>query len=299
MRIAYINRKKTSWIGGDFIQMENTAKALRDLGVTVDIFDTPFPLPIETIDSYDIVHTWNFTMQWSQLAIWMAKKHKKKVVCSMIYHAVSQIPMNLQQIMADNTDLAIFICEDEFKRTKENKLKINKKCFIPNGIDSWWLDPIDVKTEDFVLSVGRIDGTKGQLRTAEKCKKLGYKFKMVGEIINEDYYDKCLELGAEYLGVKHGADLKEIYAKCRVFALESNTEIMPLTVMEAGALNKPVILTNCSFKFPGISASLEEAWNKKDNEELFSFIKKTTWSDIAKKVKKQYENININSSLES
>ena len=292
MRVAMINRPKTSWIGGDYIQMEKTADELRKLGVEVKIFETPIPMPVKIIDDYDIVHLWNFTMEWTKIGVWMANGHKKKIVCSMIYHDVSTISNELQQIMADNIHRLIFLCPKEKDRANRHiSLKANYS-YIPNGIDKWWLEPVKYKTEDYVLTVGRVDGTKGQLRVAEECKRLGLKYKIVGEGINKDYLKKCQKLGAEHLGVLTGDELKEVYAKCRVFALLSDTEIQPLTVMEAGALNKPVVLNDkCLFDFPGISSTIKEAWEKKDNPELHDFVSKTTWGDVAKLIKQEYEQL--------
>lgn len=297
MKVAFINRPKDSWIGGDYVQMEKTADELRKLGIEVTIFETPFPLPTSIMNDIDIVHLWNFTMDWTKSGIWMAKGHKKKTVCSMIYHDVSSISDETQQIMIDNLDRAIFLCPQEKERADKH-IKVTNYVFIPNGIDKWWLEPVDYKTEDYVLTVGRIDGTKGQLEVAKECKKLGLKYKIVGENINHEYLKLCQKNGVEYLGVLTGDKLKEVYAKCRVYVLKSNTEIMPLTVMEAGALNKPVVLNDkCLFKFPGISNSIEEAWNKTDNKELYDFISKTTWESIAKLIKQQYETINNNASI--
>jgi len=292
MRIMMINRPRASWLGGDYIQMEKTAECLRQLGVEVTIFETPVPLPVNVIDEYDIIHLWNFTMPWTKIGIWMAKGHKKKTVCSMIYHDVSSITDELQQIMADNLDRLIFLCPKEKDRANRHISLKSNYSYIPNGIDKYWLEPIKVRRENYVLTVGRIDGTKGQLEVAKECKKLGFKYKIVGEDINHEYLKKCTRAGAEYLGVLQGDALKKVYTKCRVYALKSNTEVMPLTVMEAGALNKPVVLNDkCLFEFPGISATIKEAWEKKDNQELYDFVSKTTWLDVAKLIKQEYESI--------
>ena len=292
MRIAFINRPKGSWIGGDYVQMESTAEALRKLGVQVDIFETPTPIPVTTLSSYDIIHLWNFTMPWSKIGVWVGKHLNKKIVCSMIYHETSNTTTEEQQIMIDNINLGIFLCPGEVARA-EKKIKINcKTAMIPNGISPWWLKPIKHKRQNYVLTVGRIDGTKGQLEVARECKKLGYKYKMVGEAIDNHYLTRCTNYGAEYLGILKGDELKKVYAQCRVFVLKSNTEVMPLTVMEAGALNKPVVLNDkCLFKFPGISDSIESAWEKSDNRELHDFVSKTTWDDVAKLIKEQYEQL--------
>lgn len=39
------NRKKSAWNGGDYVQLEKTAEALRRLGVEVDINEEPFITP--------------------------------------------------------------------------------------------------------------------------------------------------------------------------------------------------------------------------------------------------------------
>ena len=83
MKILFQNRRKDLWQGGDYVQMEETARALRKLGYEIDISDEYVVKP-DVIERYDLVHLWNFSMEWTKFQLWVARKHKKPVVCSMI-----------------------------------------------------------------------------------------------------------------------------------------------------------------------------------------------------------------------
>ena len=100
MKVLFINRPENLWLGGDYIQMKRTAEELVKLGVEVDISETPAISPAIAMRKYDIVHTFNFSMDWSKVAVWIANLWKKKFVASMIYHEGEQFTSyKEQQIM--------------------------------------------------------------------------------------------------------------------------------------------------------------------------------------------------------
>ena len=74
--------------GGDTVQMEKTKEALEKLGVQVDIDITLEP----DLTNYDLVHLYNTTRVHETFVQYRnAKKQKKKVVISPIYHSISEI----------------------------------------------------------------------------------------------------------------------------------------------------------------------------------------------------------------
>ena len=305
MKVLLINRPKHLWIGGDYVQMEKTAEALVKLGVEVEISETPLISPAIRMREFDIVHTFNFIMDWSKYAIWCGKSWKKKVVCSMIYHDLDKfIPYEQQQIMADNLDSAIFLAQGEYDRFKKNlKIDESKVSFVPNGIDEFWFSEVKSNNkEDFVLTVGRLDGTKGQFELAVACKELGIKLVCVGERNDKNYSKLCEEAGAILTGPMEKEDLIKMYASCKVFALNSKAEVMPLTVMEAGAQGKPVLLADtCEYKFnnviwtkndiKSVSKNLATALKLTSNEGLRQEMKDMTWEATARQIKAIYDKI--------
>ncbi|MFA5032718.1 MAG: glycosyltransferase [bacterium] len=74
-------------IGGDTIQMLNTAKELKKLGVYVDISTSFMP----DISKYDIIHVFNLeTIEYSYFQILNAKKYNKPVAFSVIYWELNE-----------------------------------------------------------------------------------------------------------------------------------------------------------------------------------------------------------------
>jgi glycosyltransferase involved in cell wall biosynthesis len=300
MIVGFFNRPKDLWVGGDYVQLEKTAEALRKLGVEVRIFEHPLPPPKE-IQALDIIHYWNFSMEWSKYAVWLGVKYKKPLVASMIYHESEHyIPYANQQLMLDNTH-PIFLCEGEKERVKRH-LKVKKSSIIPNGIDKEWFKPTreKVPVTDYVLTVGRLDGTKGQLETAQACKELGLTYVMIGEDFDTEYTETCKLLGAIHLGKMTREELKKWYKHASLYVLMSKKELMPLTVMEAGAFKKNIVLTDkCEYQFPNVKYSNTEDLREnimralllEKNETLYKFVKSQTWDDVALSIKHIYDGL--------
>lgn len=313
MKILFINRPKSLWIGGDYIQMEKTACELAKLGHSIEVSEKPLITPAIRMRDFDIVHTWNFSMEWSKYAIWAGKRWGKKVVASMIYHESDQfVPWEQQQVMLDNTDACIFLAQGEIERVKRHlKLDETKAHIVPNGIDEFWLQDCvpTFKIKDFVLTVGRIDGTKGQLNVAKLCKKLKVPYVCVGERTNEDLAQQIEKTGAVIMPPMEKEDLIKMYSGCKVLAMASNAEVMSLVVMEAMAQNANIVLTERSeWKPTGVSYcnpddidSIEKALRvellRPKDLNKYKQVANLKWSDVAKQINKIYESINPSSSL--
>lgn len=306
MKVLFQTRQKASWIGGDLIQLEQTAEALRRLGVEVDISEEIFITPPEKLLEYDIVHLWNFSMIWTKYQLWSARKFKRPVVCSMIYHEGEDfIPFNLQQIMLDETSWAIFQTEGEKARvTRHLKLDESKSAIIPNAIDEWWLEKSDsiLPLEAFVLTVGRVETNKGQLECALACKKLKIPYICIGEIREEEYAKKVKKAGGILKGKMTKRELKPYYASAKVVVQPSRAETWCLCIDEALSQGTQVVLTeNCErndIDIPrckhgnkdDIMRAIQENWKPKDYSRS-KLLK--TWDEVAKDILKLYEQINL------
>lgn len=305
MKILYQNRPENGWIGGDMIQLFATMREVRKKGHEVAFNDQPLIRPALLLRSFDIVHTFNFSMSWTKYQIWAAKNANKKAICSMIYQEMEDyIPYEEQQKMLDSVDACIFLHEGEIERVKRHlKIDESKIHIVPNGIDEFWFEKqsVDPTIEEFVLTVGRIDGTKGQLETAKACKKLGIRYICIGEIIDEEYARKCELFGAVLYPPMKPNDLIRFYASCSVFVLASKTELMPLVVMEAGAQGKPIVLTkNCEWDIPvyrcentkeSIMENISLALAQKNNFVFRDMVKEMTWDKVGDKIIKIYEGV--------
>jgi glycosyltransferase involved in cell wall biosynthesis len=306
MKIMFINRPKKLWVGGDYIQLEKTAEALRKLGHTVDIEETPLPLPAKKMFSYDIIQVFNFSMAWSKIGIWAAKTKGLKCVASMIYHEGENfVDYSTQQIMFNAIDKAIFLTEGEIDRAKRHLNVDDNKCvIIENGLDEWWFEElINDNKEPYILTVARIEPFKGQLAVAKACREIGIKYICVGEIIDSSYASELEKEGAILTGKMEGLDLKKMYNACSVYALCSMAEVMPLTVMEAGSQKKNIVLSDrCEWKIPcceyvehgnveQIKKAIEKQLKQPEAKELHDKVKNMTWDNVANKLIEVYESI--------
>lgn len=307
MNILFTNRPEKAWIGGDYIQMVNTANHLAALDNYVEIIEQPLLSPAIRVREFDVIHTWNFSMEWAKYAVIMGEIHKKPVVCSMIYHESDQyIPYPQQQIMANVSKALIFLNQGELDRVERHlTIDHSKVHFVENGIDEFWFKKVKVKAkEDFILTVGRVEPSKGQLAVAKACKKMGIKYVCVGERHDEDYSKKVEALGAILTGPKDRDELINLYATCKVMVLASRAEIMSLVVMEAMAQNAKIVLTDHS-EWKPTDISLCEWNNPKSIEDAIKFelereedgyfrkdqVKDLTWKNVAKKINDIYKDI--------
>lgn len=304
MKILLQNRPRDLWVGGDQIQLEKTMEALEKLGHEVEYSgESIYPSAIR-YRIFDIIHTFNFSMKWTQIHIGLARMHKKKIVCSMIYHEGEQfVDYKKQQMMVDAAHALIFLSPQELERA-ERHLTIPKEKvhFIPNGIDPFWFKPVEVRhAERYVLTVGRIEESKGQKEVAKACKSIGIPYVCVGEVIDEDYAKMCQAFGAVLVPKSPPEELIKWYAGCSAYVLASKAEIFPLSVMEAGAQGAQILLTDKSSwkdipnvlmvehgNWKQIKGQLTIALLRPKNLAFKEQLKKMTWENVAKKCEEIY-----------
>lgn len=119
---------------------------------------------------------------------------------------------------------------------------------IPYAIDlSFFKYNPDYTTEKRVMmAVNRIEGKKGVLEVAQACKRLGYKFTLVGRVSKADYMKKVLEEGGDNLEFYEGATdekLREMYYKSAIHVCNSidGYESGTLPILEAMSCGVPVL----------------------------------------------------------
>lgn len=152
-------------------------------------------------------------------------------------------------------DKLITISEFHFKNYKKNNIDLKKVQVIYNSVDQNYFN---LKKSDFnkkeliFLETASLIERKGQVDILEACKilkKNGYKFKvlLIGEGEDEKKIKNLiikykLETTVSLLGFKE--NVKEYLEKCNVFLLPSYSEGLPLSILEAMSIGRPIISTN-------------------------------------------------------
>ncbi len=132
--------------------------------------------------------------------------------------------------------------------------------YIPNGAS---LPPRDVPVEplarwgltpgDYLLTVGRIIPDRDVdtlLRAFERVRAANPNMKLVvvgSETPRTDYSATLERMAGErvvFTGDVFGAELESLYAHCRIYVLGSRVEGLPITVCEAMAHGRPLVLSN-------------------------------------------------------
>lgn len=116
----------------------------------------------------------------------------------------------------------------------------------------------------FVLNVAAVNPHKNQLALARALQGSGTPLVLIGECLSEHraYLDQVAAVtDVRYLGRLAYDDpaLPSAYAAARVFALPSESEVMPLSVMEALAAGTPAVMTHAhSMALPDAGAVVQE-----------------------------------------
>lgn len=260
--------------GGLQIQMRETLSALSRLGVRAELMDTTK----DRLANYDIIHVFA-AINGTHRIVESARAIGVPVVVSPLIRphwnrrlgALSRIlesvvgrltEWNVKTEFAQiasclsHADALIALGEVERRsiidafRIDEGRIRV-----IPNGIPQRYFEgnredfqrKFGIDSE-FVLCVASINPHKNQLGLAKALASTGIPLVLIGPCLAGDkqYLEEILHFPrARYLGPMDYDDplLAAAYAAASVFCLPSNSEVMPLSAMEALASSTPVVMT--------------------------------------------------------
>lgn len=126
--------------------------------------------------------------------------------------------------------------------------------YIPSGtrikehVSPRWLAPLHLAPWEYVLTVGRLLPVKGihYLIRAFREVRTNKQLVIVGAVAEKGYREELERLAQgddriRFLGQKHGEELDSIFAHAAVFCQPSDSEGLPLTVLEAMSFGVPVL----------------------------------------------------------
>lgn len=294
MKVLMMNRPRESWVGGDMVQMDATMRELAARGHEVKFSDVCDPALFRWAD---IVHLWNASMDWTFFQWAEAHGCGCKVVCSTIYHDIDRfLSFKSQQRMLNGLDAIICLCDGEVDRIKiRHNIDADKVHIIPNGIEEFFFADSGGAPLDFALTVGRIEEFKGQRYVAEVCRDMRYQYICIGDGDKEEV-ELLKSLGAVVIPSLPREDLVQYYARCFAYVLASQNEIFPLTVLEALAQRKKIILTEESCWFPegsisckhGDKISIRNAFNQLQYAKPLD-VGGMKWPEVARQIEEVYQ----------
>lgn len=247
---------------GDSVQVINTAKYLRKLGVEVhintgDIFD---------YSSYDIIHLFNLTRMGETYRYYkLAHHYRKPVVLSPIYWNLKKFYLYKNdtesiklwdkciQYRREILRGSVMVYPSSYMEAYALKMEFGNEfpyTVIYNAVEPF-SDDIPIynfcerySLDKYILCVGRICERKNQLELIRAGAKLGVQVVLIGDAKDKGYLEQCLKFkGVRYLGFMDSYDLYSAYKFAKVHVLPSFVETPGLTSLEAASYGCNIVTT--------------------------------------------------------
>ena len=213
------------------------------------------------IGDYDIVHTHDLNPGfYFALLKFRMKIQGKKLSFIHTTHGMEHLKLDpktfifeaLLGIMADkiltvspkfqNFYQAQFFTKSSKVELIENGTKVPAETRFPKPqklIDDLNLNP----EQPIALYIARVVPLKGQLELIQKYKDLDHQLLLVGPSGDQKYFNQCKEnLSSNIKMLGSRADINDLIDLCDYYVSHSFHEGLPISVLEAGARNKPCLL---------------------------------------------------------
>lgn len=202
----------------------------------------------------------------------------------------------------------------ELKRLEKEFTKLPNATVVTNAIDHVIFNPlkVEVKRENIVLCVGRVEGIKNQHNLIKAALIGGFKLKIIGNFAdNQPQYERlCKQLAngnVEFIPFLPQTDLVKLYATAKVHVLPSWFETTGLSSLEAAAMGCNVVVTDkgdvreyfgdlayyCDPSSPtSIAEAINKAFYEPVNPELRKLVvEKYTWERAAQQTLSVYKKV--------
>lgn len=266
-------------LGGLQVQVRETLASLAELGVAARLFDSNR----EKLRDFDVIHVFG-AINGNHRIVESAKEAGRAVVISPVLHppfskrqgrtarfcdALTgrltnwEFHTSYRQVRTalEKADAVIALGEAERDVIVEGYgLDPGRIRIVPNGVARRFFDADGAAFRRhsgivgrFALQVASVSPYKNQLTGIRALAGDDIQYVMIGGCAREHrrYLDQCLSAGtgkAHYAGAFSADDplLASAYAAADVFVLPSQSEVMPLVVLEALAAGTPAVMTRHS-----------------------------------------------------
>jgi glycosyltransferase involved in cell wall biosynthesis len=355
MKVALLARQDLFTLrGGDTVQIEMTASALKNLDFDVQIYTDQLVIPLNDIH---LLHFFNIGRPEGIMAI--LPKLKVPLVISSIYvdyssfekadssplrkiisaiagkHGFEYLKViarwvkqsgpavsfnylktgqyrSIQKIL-NRSSAIISSTHSELQRLSSEFKLSGIQAAIPLGVSTVFTErQTTVPRKNAILSVGRIEGLKNQLRLIKVCNQNKWPLTIVGTASanHSKYWDACRNEATDlvtFAGAKSPEELKELYESHQVHAMPSYFETFNLTSLEALVCGcRPVLGNNTDavevyrdsvfYTDPNSEASITQAIEKAmktpvTDAERKTFRENHNWALIAKRIGEIYNEV--------
>jgi glycosyltransferase involved in cell wall biosynthesis len=251
--------------GGFEMQMINALAAVRAEGL--DAAEMNF---WSQKDDFDILHVWGWGLAHGPAVYW-AKKYGKRVVMSALLayptlrYKTSHLISSKYGIGRERQELlslvdCFSVVNDKQAETATRILGIpdDKVVVIPNIVEAKYFDPPPsllplVEMSNYILCTGNVCPRKNQLVLALACILAKAPLLIIGDVLaGDEIYGESLSAlirdnpSIQWLKkMEPGSDaLLAAYHYCSAFALPSLNETQPISLLEASAIQKPLLVAN-------------------------------------------------------
>jgi glycosyltransferase involved in cell wall biosynthesis len=250
--------------GGFDMQMLNTLKSAVNNGAQASKLDF-----WSRDNNFDILHLWGVSHQNFHLIDW-GKKSNKLIVATVLLPYFDSVKSNLsyykdffsswhRQLIQYYNLVDSFVVLNELQSDvlrEYYKVPNHKINIIPNIVDDNFFNKPTINfakkhnIDGYILCVGNVSRRKNQYNLAKACVSKGLKLVIIGSVLDgEDDYGILLKQVTENNGnilwineLETGSDeLVSAFYYCNLFALPSNEETQPISLLEATAMNKPIL----------------------------------------------------------
>jgi len=337
MRVCIIPEYPASLMtGGLQVQANETVQALSALGdgLSAGLFKWSESEPLA-----DIYHFIGFPLHLHRIAELIHQAGRPYVVTLLLGNARGPFRLWLASVrhfakahilrqrqsreaMTRASAVVTITAADANAARKTYRIDEDRIHIVPNGVTegffrstaALWQERFGV--QPFVLCVGAVQKRKNQLLLLEACNQLRLPAVLLGSVLpGERNYAERVAAAAKLNEAFGGRWLQSLqtddpllfsaYAACRLFCLLSTSETQPLSVLQAMAAQKPILLLRASYtldtpfsELPTITSTslgalcpaLEQAWN---HGIPASLSRDYSWDLVAKRLKAIYQTISL------
>jgi glycosyltransferase involved in cell wall biosynthesis len=254
--------------GGFEIQMRSALAAALAQGVDAEPLD-----PWKYDDSFDVLHVWGLGLVHEPAIYWARNTGKRVVMTALLPYLTARSKVRHLLLRGERSRSLVKLLRFVDRLAVVNDLQAESAVhlfgvaeekieIIPNIVEEQYFQrsageiPHNFGITNYVLTTGNVCERKNQLALAQACKQYNIPLLMIGDVLSgeEAYGKKLAELVADVPTIlwlrkmaPGSSELVWAYRNCVAFALPSFNETQPISLLEASAMGKPILVSNLPF----------------------------------------------------